>query len=517
MYEITDRTAAPYRSICYIVSEWSDGTSMRASGVVVGPNDVLTAHHVVYDIQRGYASKLTVIPGADTTPYSAPLGSWSNVTSIDTRSPNWDVDSDHLLWEFESQYDLALLGLGSRIGDTTGWLTPSAWGGSGTLTLAGYPARGTGLMVTTASVTAQTSAAVFVAQDALGPGASGGPILRTTSSGTELVGVLSAGDADLIESTYAGFFSAGNYLWLLGAIASNDTPSSLPMGYGLRQPLAGTAGTLVNDTLTGTASNDVFKGSPGTDTLDGLGGIDTLMVSGPRSSYALRHAADGAVIVTNQIGQAEGITILKNFERIAFADVTVNLTIGATATALPAADLKTLTELYVAFFNRVPEADGLAYWIGQSQAGMGITQMADAFYAAALAYPTQTGYSAGMSAGDFVQHIYRNTLGRSDGGDAEGQAYWSKALTEGTETRGSLVRTMLWAAHNFKGDATWGWVADLLDNKAAVAQQFAITDGLNYNTPQASIAATQAIAAAVVPAGTAAAVALIGVTDGFVT
>lgn len=516
MYEITDRTAAPYRSICYIICEWSDGTSMRASGVVVGPNDVLTAHHVVYDAQRGYATRISVIPGADTTPYSAPLGTWSNVTSIDARSPNWDVDGDRLLWEFESQYDMALLGLGSRIGDVTGWLTPSAWGSTYSATLAGYPARGTGLMATTTSATPQSSAAVFNAMAALGPGASGSPMLRTTASGTQVVGILSAGDSELTESTYAGFFNAGNYLWLLGAIASNDGPATLPMGYGLRQPLTGIAGTAGNDLLTGTAGNDVFKGSPGTDTLDGLGGIDTLMVSGPRSSYALRDAADGAVIVTSQIGQAEGITILKNFERVAFADVTVNLTIGDTAAALPAADLKLLTELYVAFFNRVPEADGLAYWIGQSLAGMGITQMAEAFYAAALVYPDQTGYSAGMSAGDFVQHIYRNTLGRSDGGDAEGQAYWTRSLNEGTETRGSLVRTMLWAAHNFKGDATWGWVADLLDNKAAVAHQFAVIHGLNYNTAQASIAATQAIAAAVTPASASAAVALIGVSDGFV-
>ena len=48
MYEINARTSEPYSSICYIVCEWSDGSLTRASGVIVGVNDVLTAHHVVY-------------------------------------------------------------------------------------------------------------------------------------------------------------------------------------------------------------------------------------------------------------------------------------------------------------------------------------------------------------------------------------------------------------------------------------------------------------------------------------
>ena len=516
MYEITDRSAAPYRSIAYIICEWSDGKSVRASGVVVGPNDVLTAHHVVFDPQRGYPTRIQISPGADSSPFNATLGTWSDVTSIDTRAARWDVDGDGLLWDYECQYDLALIGLSTRIGDVTGWITPSTWSGTTMATLAGYPARGTGLMVDTVHTDGQATVATFIAQGALGPGASGGPMLRTTATGTELIGVLSAGDADLTESTYAGFFDAGNYLWLVGAIASNDGGAARAMGYGLRQPMTGIPGTSGRDILTGTAANDTFQGSGGTDSIDGLGGIDTMMYAGPRSSYELRRAEDGSIVVTDQIGQGDGIDILTHFERITFADVTVNLTIGSVANSIPAADLKLLTELYVAFFNRVPEADGLAYWIGQAKSGMTIAQMADAFYYAAQLYPQQTGYRAGMSDADFVNHIYRNTLGRSEGADAGGLKYWTDALAGGTETRGTLVKTIIWAAHNFKGDATWGWVADLLDYKADAAHEFAVAQGLNYNTPEASIAATQAVAAAVTSTGDAAAVALIGVGDWFV-
>ena len=73
------------------------------------------------------------------------------------------------------------------------------------------------------------------------------------------------------------------------------------------------------------------------------------------------------------------------------------------------------------------------------------------------------------------------------------------------------MSTILSSAHTYKGDATWGWVPDLLDNKISVANQFAVTWGLNYNTPDESIARGMAIASAVTPTDTAAAIALIGV------
>ena len=72
---------------------------------------------------------------------------------------------------------------------------------------------------------------------------------------------------------------------------------------------------------------------------------------------------------------------------------------------------------------------------------------------------------------------------------------------------------MLQSAHTFKGDATYGYVADLLDNKIAVGFEYAINQGLSGNTPQESIARGMAIADAITPWDTTAAMQLIGVTD----
>jgi hypothetical protein len=368
---------------------------------------------------------------------------------------------------------------------------------------------------------ASASVGVYDVGFSLGPGASGGPLLRTDGSGTYVAGVLSSGNADFSHSTYAGLFGPGNWTWINNALTANN--SVLPGGVGAGGvPLSGSvAGAITyigsggDDLLTGTAANEVLRGGGGTDSLNGLAGDDTALYLYDRTEYHVGHSA-GNITVYDKLGD-EGTDTLVNMEHLSFSDMTVNLGIGVASRTIAPAQLKLLEELYVAFFNRVPEADGLAYWIGQSRSGVSINQIADAFYSAALLYPSQTGYSSGMSHTDFVNTIYRNVLGRSDGGDPEGVAFWSGALADGTQTRGSLVTSVLASAHTFKGTATWGWVADLLDNKAAVAQHFAVEMGLGYKTPEASVAHGMQIADAVTATDTSAAIALIGVDDNFST
>ena len=210
MYEITspERTQAPYSSVCYIRCDWADGSATRASGVVVGYNDVLTALHVVYDDSRGgWARSVTIIPGADTSPFIAtPFGSYNDVGTMVGRAPNWDLNGDGLLDAHESEGDLALLGMRSRIGDVTGWLplaqVPNDFNG----TMVGYPAAGTGMMAESVFADASTYASVYDIQGSLGPGASGGPLLDSIGGVTAVTGVLSGGNSSM--STYAGLFSA---------------------------------------------------------------------------------------------------------------------------------------------------------------------------------------------------------------------------------------------------------------------------------------------------------------------
>lgn len=262
--------------------------------------------------------------------------------------------------------------------------------------------------------------------------------------------------------------------------------------------------------LVGNDSNNVLSGSSGNDIIDGGIGNDVAVFSGKLSTYNLSHL--GKTYSIRAKTGTDGTDTLTNVESLKFNDMTVNLTIQALAAAAPQANVQRLMELYIAFFNRVADADGLSYWIGQMTAGQSTNKIADTFYGIGAQYSNLTGFSATMSNSDFINVIYRNVLGRIDGADAGGLTYWNGKLLDGSATRGSLVSTILDAAHGYKGDVTWGWVANLLDNKITVAKTFAIDWGLGYSSADDSITHGMAIAKAVTSTDTATALSLIGIS-----
>ena len=267
-----------------------------------------------------------------------------------------------------------------------------------------------------------------------------------------------------------------------------------------------------NDLIDGGAGNDTLTGGNGNDTLIGGEGQDTASYSGSAAVYKVNKTATGYQVI--DASGANGTDTLAQIESIQFADKNINLTVQAKASAMSPAQVTQLAELYVSFFNRVPDADGMSYWLDQLKAGQTFNQIAESFYSAGVAYANLTGFSSTMSNADFINVIYKNVLGRKEGADAGGLAFWDASLKSGQASRGSLVSDILNSAHTFKGNATWGWVANLLDNKIAVATQFSIGMGLNYNTPEESIKQGMAIAAAITPTDTQAAIALIGVPEG---
>ena len=214
---------------------------------------------------------------------------------------------------------------------------------------------------------------------------------------------------------------------------------------------------------------------------------DIVNFTGIRNNYTITRTMTGFAVKDN-IGSG-GTVNVSNQANLKFADVTINLGLGDKSKTISEASLKRLIELYIAFFNRVPDADGLSYWIDRIKEGMTIDTLASNFYNAALEYSSLTGYSASMSNEEFVKIIYKNVLGRS-GSNAPPEVdvnYWANQLATGQSSKGSLIATMLTAAHTYAGDPTWGWVTQLLDNKVNVGLFFAVEQGLNYNTPSESI------------------------------
>lgn len=237
---------------------------------------------------------------------------------------------------------------------------------------------------------------------------------------------------------------------------------------------------------------------------------DTVTFAGPRNNYRITRTSTGFT-VKDVVSNGADVTITTQ-TMAKFSDMFISLNIGDKSKLISASDLKTLIELYIAFFNRVPDGEGMSYWIDQLRNGKKIEDIANSFYAAAILFSDLTKYSASMSNADFVRIIYKNVLGRNEVDD-EGLNYWTTSLANGKETRGTLVKTIIGSAHSFKGNEMFGWVADLLDNKVSVGQYFAIQHGINYNTSEESISKGMSIAQDITPTDINKAKASIGMAD----
>lgn len=268
-----------------------------------------------------------------------------------------------------------------------------------------------------------------------------------------------------------------------------------------------------NLTLVGNDAANVLSGSTGNDVLIGGAGNDTAVYASKISNFSIAKTAAGQT-VTDKTG-VDGTDTLASIETIQFSDLSINTMMAAKAATISGSQLQSIVELYIAYFNRVPDASGLSYWIDQFKGGQTLEQIGSSFYNAAIQYSSLTGYTSTMSNADFVRLIYGNVLGRS-GSNAPATNdvnYWANNIATGQDTRGTLIDTMLHSAHTFKNDKTWGWVADLLDNKVIVGEKFAVNMGLTYAAGTDSITNGMAIAAAITPTDMAAAIKLIGVAE----
>lgn len=286
------------------------------------------------------------------------------------------------------------------------------------------------------------------------------------------------------------------------------------------QVMTGTAqadslsGLTANESISGFAGDDTLAGAGGNDTVDGGAGSDRATFSGKRAEYAVTKVAGGAT-VADTVSARDGTDLAQNVESLRFSDCTVDLTMARHIANLLPADVKTLEELYVGFFDRVPEASGLAYWLDQLKAGTSLASIANQFYDAGVQFGI---YSASMTNQQFIEAIYANVLARPQGSfhapDTSEIGYWNARLVSGQDTKGTMVLTMLHDVHTqFEYDPYLGFVAASLNNKATVAHYYAVQQGLSLNVQADNIAYGIELASKITPWGTAAAIDLIGVYD----
>ncbi|MFA8387963.1 MAG: DUF4214 domain-containing protein, partial [Pelagibaca sp.] len=234
-----------------------------------------------------------------------------------------------------------------------------------------------------------------------------------------------------------------------------------------------------------TAGDDVIRPEAGGVLVDGGDGFDTVMMSGDQESFSLRFD-NGTVWIENRLGGA-GPVQLRNIEQVDFDrevspftedGLTIEMFDGMAR--LEGNAMAALTELYIAYFNRAPDAVGLFFWGDQMAGGLGLDEIATLFFDQP---ETRALYGALEDMPSFVTAVYQNVLGRAP--DATGMEFWLSVLDSETGFAPALfIQAILEGAK-----AETGGPADAayLANKVMLGGHFAVTRGMSDLSDAADI------------------------------
>ncbi|EPL9726795.1 DUF4214 domain-containing protein [Pseudomonas aeruginosa] len=133
-----------------------------------------------------------------------------------------------------------------------------------------------------------------------------------------------------------------------------------------------------------------------------------------------------------------------------------------------------LAELYTTFFDRAPDAGGLAYWVAQVEGGqISLAQVAENWLTQQPEGLSK--FPASQTDAQFIEAMYNNLLGRAP--DTGGAQYWLDQLQNGTISRDTFGLTLINGAK--ANTSTQGQQdAAMVSNKATVGVTFA-EKGLN--------------------------------------
>ena len=256
-----------------------------------------------------------------------------------------------------------------------------------------------------------------------------------------------ATDSRIFTGASDDFVRGGDQAELINGGSDNDT-------------LQGQGG---NDSLVGEGGNDVLEGGRGNDLVNGGAGIDTAVYSGAQSAYTLTLSAGSTVIEDrradgNGLDTLIGIELL-DFDTDFFEGTPFNLQQFGGPTGLSASDFESFIELYIAYFNRAPDAVGLNFWGTAFANGVSLADSARLFVDQV---ETRATYPSDLSNSELVATIYDNVLGRIP--DQAGFDFWVNALDTGGIGRDIAILGILGGA---KADPPADAPQDFIDQQLA--------------------------------------------------
>ena len=306
-------------------------------------------------------------------------------------------------------------------------------------------------------------------------------IVVAGDNGTTVVGapldqsgwsVLATSDSNTGPLFQQSFATAGHDF--LYVILSGDSIDSGNYSFSAADSLAAVG----DDIVTGTENADELLGLRGDDTIDGLGGIDAAEYLQNQEVYTLRL---GSTIQIEDRSGTEGLDTLRNIETLEFSNGEFALSSFDDVANLTAEEFSSFTEMYIAYFNRAPDAAGLMFWANAFATGTSLAEIAGFF---ADSPEAQALFPSDSPSAAFVEAIYTNVLGRAS--DPAGAEFWTGVLEAGSVSRSEFVLEVLRGARaETPADATAEFIAQqaadvaFLDNKIDVGIYFSAILGMS--------------------------------------
>lgn len=175
--------------------------------------------------------------------------------------------------------------------------------------------------------------------------------------------------------------------------------------------------------VSGTSGNDVLTAGAGNEMIEAGAGLDTVVYGGARGNFQVL-SDSGGFRVTDLAGSG-GQDVLNGVERLAFGDG---------ALALDAAGMSGQAyRMYRAALDREPDAVGLGYWIKVLDGGAALVQVGQAF----IDSPEFSANYGALDNSQFVVQLYANVLDRTP--DQPGLAFHVGNLNAGA-ARAEILR-----------------------------------------------------------------------------
>ncbi|WP_165375336.1 DUF4214 domain-containing protein [Roseovarius nitratireducens] len=222
-----------------------------------------------------------------------------------------------------------------------------------------------------------------------------------------------------------------------------------------------------DDTLVGRAGDDILDGGKGDDILRGGEGNDVAKYSGSRDSYTVT-LSDVGVSISDRRSDGDGTDTLIDIETLGFSDTDWNLESVSDVIDLSAESLASFMEMYIAYFDRAADSEGLLFWGSAFANGTTLEEMATLFIdqdETLAAYPTGTSNEA------FANTVYGNVLGRTP--DAAGLDFWVGQLDSGSVSRDQFILDVLRGVEDGTPDRSY------LDDKIDLATYFSAIKGMS--------------------------------------